>query len=223
MPGKKASVESRREDIMGAAYDVAARQGLEALTLRSVAARADVSHGTVVFHFKRKRELVTSLVERVLYATAVLRIPDAVAQITRPSERMDALLRAEMDRLSTEPRHFRLLLDYWTIGLRNSAVRREIRTALEQYRDGFLDIARGIVGDEVAPARRRGSLGPSGPPVMVAGLAAVAVSLIHGCALQAVIDPKAFSVQQHFDTAASMLSGLGSAQQQYRAAATATP
>ena len=194
MPGKKASVESRREDIMGAAYDVAAR--------------ADVSHGTVVFHFKRKGELVTSLVDRVVYATAVLRIPDAVARITRPSERMDALLRAEMDRLSTEPRHFRLLLDYWTIGLRNAAVRRKIRTALEQYRDGFLDIARGIVGDEVAPARRRGSLGPSGPPVMVAGLAAVAVSLIHGCALQAVIDPKGFDVEQHFHAAAQMLERL---------------
>ena len=45
MPGKKALEETRREDILRAAYDVAARQGLEALTLRAVAARADVSHG----------------------------------------------------------------------------------------------------------------------------------------------------------------------------------
>ena len=43
MPGKKALEETRREDILRAAYDVAARQGLEALTLRAVAARADVS------------------------------------------------------------------------------------------------------------------------------------------------------------------------------------
>ena len=39
------------------------------------------------------------------------------------------------------------------------------------------------------------------------GLAEVAVSLVHGCALQAVIDPKAFSVQQHFGSAARMLDG----------------
>jgi hypothetical protein len=39
-------------------------------------------------------------------------------------------------------------------------------------------------------------------------VAAVAVSLIHGCALQALIEPKAFSVQQHFDTAARMLDGF---------------
>src|SRR5215207_977759 len=137
MPGKKASEETRREDISRAAYDVAARKGLDALTLRAVAARAGVSHGTVVFHFKRKRELVASLLDRVLYAAAVIRVPDTVARITRPSARMHALLRAEMDRLSADPRHFRLLLDYWTFGVRNATVRQKIRVALEQYRAGF--------------------------------------------------------------------------------------
>ena len=37
------------------------------------------------------------------------------------------------------------------------------------------------------------------------GLAAVAVSLVHGCALQAVIDPTGFDIQQHFDAAGRML------------------
>jgi YD repeat-containing protein len=213
MVGKKVAEETRREDILRAAYDVAARQGLEALTLRAVAARADVSHGTVVFHFKRKRELVASLVDRVLSATAVLRIPDAVARISRPAERMHALLRAEMDRLSADPRHFRLLLDYWTSGLRNAATRQKIRAALEQYRAGFGDTAEAMVSDELPPGRRRTSLGASRPPVTVAGLAAVAVSLIHGCALLAVIDPKGFDVEQHFDAAAQMLERLANDQQ----------
>lgn len=208
MPGKKVPEEARREDIMRAAYDVAARQGLEALTLRAVAARADVSHGTVVFHFKRKRELVASLVDRVLYATAVLRIPDAVAQITRPSERMHALLRAEMDRLSADPRHFRLLLDYWTIGVQNAVIGRKIRAALEEYRARFSDLAGAIVSGEFQPSRRRASRGGDGPTVTAAGVAAVAVSLIHGCALQAVIDPRGFDVEQHFRAAARMFDGL---------------
>lgn len=95
MVGIKVSEEKRREAILRAAYEVAARQGLEALTIRAVAARAHVSHGTVLFHFKRKHELVSGLLDRVMYATAVLRIPDTVAQITRPAERMHALLRAE--------------------------------------------------------------------------------------------------------------------------------
>jgi TetR/AcrR family transcriptional repressor of bet genes len=206
MVGRKASEESRREDILRAAYDVAARQGLEALTLRAVAARADVSHGTVLFHFKRKHELVSTLLERVLYATAVLRVPDTIRQITRPSERMHALLRAEMERLSSDPRHFRLFLEYWSIGVRSAKVRQRVRVALEAYRAAFNDIAAEVVNAELAqsPGRAR----QANDPVTVDGVAAVAVSLVHGCALQGVIDPKGFEVHQHFNAAAQMLDRL---------------
>ena len=211
MPGVKVSEETRREDILRAAYDVAARQGLEALTLRAVAARADVSHGTVLHHFTRKSELVASLLDRVLYATAVLRIPDNIAQITRPSERLHALLRAEMDRLSTDPRHFRLFLDYWTFGVRNAGVRQRIRTVLEEYRAALKGIAEAVVAGEAAPLARRGAVKPGANGAVTAeGVAAVAVSLIHGCALQSVIDPKGFDVHQHFDAAGQMLDRLSS-------------
>jgi len=206
MVGRKASEESRREDILRAAYDVAARQGLEALTLRAVAARADVSHGTVLFHFKRKHELVSTLLERVLYATAVLRVPDTIRQITRPSERMHALLRAEMERLSTDPRHFRLFLEYWSIGVRSAKVRQRVRVALEAYRAAFKDIAAEVVNAELAQSVGRAR--QANDPVTVDGVAAVAVSLVHGCALQGVIDPKGFEVHQHFNAAAQMLDRL---------------
>jgi AcrR family transcriptional regulator len=213
MVGKKLAEETRREDILRSAYAVAARQGLDALTLRAVAARADVSHGTVVFHFKRKRELVASLVDRVLCETAVLRVPDAIARITRPSERMHALLRAEMDRLSADPRNFRLLLDYWTIGVRNASIRQKIRVALRQYRAGFSDLSNAIVNGESRPARQRGSQNGARSTVTATGVAAVAVSLINGCALQSVIDPKGFDVQKHFDTAAQMLERIANDRQ----------
>jgi TetR/AcrR family transcriptional repressor of bet genes len=211
MVGRKVSEETRREDILRAAYDVAARQGLEALTLRAVAARADVSHGTVLFHFKRKHELVASLLDRVLYATAVLRIPDGVAQITRPSDRMHALLRSEMDRLSTDPRHFRLFLDYWTTGVRNAAIRQRIRVVLEEYRAAFREVAAAVVTAD--PSTSAGTMVATTPTAVATaeGVASVAVSLIHGCALQSVIDPKGFDVRQHFDAAAQMLDRLSSA------------
>ena len=209
MVGIKVSEEKRREAILRAAYEVAARQGLEALTIRAVAARADVSHGTVLFHFKRKHELVSGLLDRVMYATAVLRIPDTVAQITRPAERMHALLRAEMDRLSTDPRHFRLFLDYWTFGVRNAAIRQRVRAALEAYRSAFRELAEVVItagGDSSSNGRIAPGTGTT--PVTADGVTAVAVSLIHGCALQAVIDPKGFDVRQHFDAAARMLDRL---------------
>ena len=202
MPGQKAPEEHRRRDILRAAYDVAARYGVESLTVRAVADRAALSHGTVLFHFDRRDQLVASLLESVLDATTVLRIPPEVERLTSSAERLRALLRAEMARLSSDPRHFRLFLEYWALGLRNAVIRRRVSAALERYRAAFRAIA------ETAAPRRT----INGPRTVTKstsdGIAAVAVSFIHGCALQAVIDPKGFSVRQHFDTAARMLDSL---------------
>ena len=209
MPGQKAPEEHRRKDILRAAYDVAARQGVEAVTVRAVAGRAAVSHGTVLFHFNRRDQLIASLLDSVLDATTVLRVPDDVQRLTRPRERLRALLRAEMERLSSDPRDFRLFLEYWALGVRHAAIRRKVSAALDDYREAFRAAAESFTHDG-ASTRRRAPKRPqefgSGTPD---GVAAVAVSLIHGCALQALIDPRAFSVQQHFDTAVRMLDGSG--------------
>ena len=209
MPGQKAPEEHRRKDILRAAYDVAARHGVEAVTVRAVAGRAAVSHGTVLFHFNRRDQLIASLLDSVLDATTVLRVPDDVDRLTRPAERLRALLRAEMIRLSSDPRDFRLFLEYWALGVRNAAIRRKVSRALDRYREAFHATAEAFTHDG-ASTRRRAPKRPkefgSGTPD---GLAAVAVSLIHGCALQALIDPRTFSVQQHFDTAVRMLDGPG--------------
>jgi AcrR family transcriptional regulator len=188
MPGHKAPEEHRRKEILRAAYEVAARQGVEAITVRAVAERAAVSHGTVLFHFNKRDKLIDSLLDTVLDATTVLRVSADIERLTRPAEQLRALLWAEMERLSDDPRHFRLFLEYWALGVRSTAIRRKVSGAIERYRSAFRAIAESLVGPD--------------------GVAAVAVSFIHGCALQAVIDPKTFSVQQHFDTAARMLNGL---------------
>jgi AcrR family transcriptional regulator len=206
MPGQRAPEVLRRNDILRAAYDVAARHGVEALTVRAVADRAAVSHGTVLFHFSRRDALVASLLDDVLEATTVLHVPPAIERLSRPAERLQALLRSEMDRLSGDPRPFRLFLEYWALGVRHPAIRRRVSAGLDRYRASFRVIGRSVLADRRAPrgrtsSRTRSSWTP-------AGLAAVAVSVIHGCALQAVIDRKAFSVRQHFDAAAAMLAGL---------------
>src|SRR5678810_1020927 len=65
-------------------------------------------------HYRARKiaEPLAVLLERDANLLADRGVPDAIAAITRASERMHALLRAEMDRLSADPRHFRLLLDY---------------------------------------------------------------------------------------------------------------
>jgi TetR/AcrR family transcriptional repressor of bet genes len=203
MPGRKAPEEARREDILRAAYDVAARRGVEALTLRAVAQRAGVSHATVLFHFKRRDQLVGSLLDRVLYATATLRVPDGVSRHTRPADRFLALVKVEMDRLSSDSRHFRVFLEYWAIGVRRGSIRRKVAAAMDGYRTSFREFA-----DAVVEAAGDRDMSSDAHTVTPDALAAAAVSLVHGCALQAVIDPRKFDLQGHKQAGVRLLAEL---------------
>src|SRR5688572_21327635 len=104
MPGQKAAEATRREQILKAAYEVALRRGVDGLTVRAVAARARLSHGLVLFHFKRKEQLGLALLDRVLETTVSLMVPDHITAITNPRERLQALFGHEMQRLVEEPR-----------------------------------------------------------------------------------------------------------------------
>lgn len=186
MPGRKASEAERREQILRAAHYVALRQGLDGLTVRAVAARARLSHGLVLFHFKRKEQLVAAVLDRVLAAALPLQLAVPGGPGADPMACLQAVLRREVDRLSRDGRQMRLFLECWALGVRQPVIRARIGAALAHYRLAF----RPLIGDILAarPARFTG--------VTPEGLAAVAVSFIVGCAVQAIIDPDRFDIEK---------------------------
>src|SRR5919107_1537198 len=95
MPGQKATEAARREQILNAVH--------------AVAARAHLSHGLVLFHFKRKDQLGLALLDRVLASTVSLQVPNDIAALPRSRDRLQALLRHEIKRFAEEPRRIRLL------------------------------------------------------------------------------------------------------------------
>jgi TetR/AcrR family transcriptional repressor of bet genes len=187
MPGRKAPETIRREQILKAAYEVALRKGIDGLTVRGVAARAKLSHGLVHFHFKRKAQLVSALLDWVLATTTVLHVPAVIADIPRARDRLRALLRQEMDRLAKEPRRIRLFFEYWALGTRHAPTRARISAELDRYRAAFRTMTAEMVQRESA----------DGAGVTADGLAAVAVSFVNGCAVQAMIDPRHFDIDQY--------------------------
>src|SRR4029077_904092 len=187
MPGRKAPETIRREQILKAAYEVALRKGIDGLTVRGVAARAKLSHGLVHFHFKRKAQLVSALLDWVLATTTVLHVPAVIADIPRARDRLRALLRQEMNRLPKEPRRIRLFFEYWALGTRHAPTRARISAELDRYRAAFRTMTAEMVQRESA----------DGAGVTADGLAAVAVSFVNGCAVQAMIDPAHFDIDQY--------------------------
>jgi TetR/AcrR family transcriptional regulator, transcriptional repressor of bet genes len=187
MPGKRASEAERREQILRGAFEVASREGIGSLTIRAAAAEAKVSHALVIFHFQRKERLVHELLDWLIEATSVLHVSEDVARFPRALDRLHALLQQEMARLSHQPRHVRLFFDYWALGARQETIRARMSAELERYRAAFREIMTELLRAE--PAAFHGATAD--------GLAAVAVSWIHGCAVQSMIDPERFDTDEY--------------------------
>lgn len=203
MPGRRAPEDTRREQIIAAAHAVALRVGIDGLTLRAVAAEANLSHGLVVFYFKKKDQLVGAVLDRVLSTTAMLHVSEDVARLPSAPDRLLALLRQETARFAREPRDIRLFFEYWALGVRETAIRRKIGAALERYRAAFE-----LLAEDMVAAAEEDALAPRVAP---AALAAVAVSLITGYAVQAMSDPKRFDAAGYLAAAQALVERLAPA------------
>ncbi len=198
MPGQKASEASRRMQILKAAYEVASRKGLDALTVRLLAQRAKLSTGLVLFHFKTKEQLIIALLDYVLETTTVLHVTEDIMSIPLPLDRLLALLRREMNRMASEPRRIRLFFDFWAKGFTHARIRTKMQAELDRYREAFRPIAREVLRAE--PERFSG--------VTPEGLSAVAVSFIKGCAVQSMIDPENFDIEEFLAATNGLLGQL---------------
>lgn len=198
MVRRRASEKERREQILGAAFEVAARDGVAGLTVRAVAAQAELSHALVLFHFGRKEHLLQELLEWLLATTSVFDVPEDVFSFPDALDRLYALLQQEMVRLTHEPRHVRLFFEYWALGARHEPIRVRISAELERYRAAFRENMEELLLAEPATF----------PGVTAEGLAAVAVSLIQGCAVQAMNDPDRFDTEEYLGAARGIIGQL---------------
>ncbi len=195
MPGKRVPELERREQILAATYRVAAEHGLWETTILRVAAAANVSPGLVIFHFETRRQLLMALLDQLLSTTTVLLVEPSIAALPSPTDRLIAVLRGEMSRLTSEPLRIRLTFDFWMAGVRDAAIRRRLQTEFARYRESFRPLAEEVVRAE--PERFAG--------VTPDGLAGLSVSIIKGCAVQSMIDAEHFDVADHLAAAAGLM------------------
>lgn len=202
MPGPKAPEEERKEQILGAAQRVAAVETLAGLTIRRVAQAAELSVGLVLFHFKSKERLLMSLLERLLEQTLSETAAAAkeAAREPEPRQALRKLLRNEIERLPKERERVELFFDFWVMGTRQPEIRGRVRASLERYRDLVVEVTGPLLESEPGPFGR----------MTPAGMAAVVVSFIEGCALQAVIDPANFDVAAYLENVDALLDAIRS-------------
>jgi TetR/AcrR family transcriptional regulator, transcriptional repressor of bet genes len=179
MPGTRIAEEKRREQIVAAAYAIASRRGLSAVTVREVARKARISVGLVIFHFGTKDRVVLALLDWVVENTVSLTIAPEVAAIVDPLGRLIGVIRQEILRLGREPSRNRLFFEFWSEAIWNRPVRARMQRDLDRYREAL----RPFVDDAVRahPDRFAG--------VDAADVTAAVVSFLKGCAVQSTIQP----------------------------------
>jgi TetR/AcrR family transcriptional repressor of bet genes len=180
MPGQRASEEQRKRQILDAAYQVAVQKGLDGLTGREVAQAAGVSSGLVFFHYGSKEALRLALLDELI---AWLVGSDAGAAVRGPSADFMALMAEEIGLQQTDHDKVGLLLQYWVLGMRYPEMRARLRQALNDYRALFREPACELLAEHgIDPLKQAAE-----------SLAALAVSIVVGCAFQELLDPSWFA------------------------------
>lgn len=179
MPGARADSESRRRQILDAAQHVAARRGLDHLTVRQVAAQAGLSSGLVFFHFHSKEALLLGLLDDLL---GWLVAGHTAAATASPPTTLPQAIRAEVSTGRVERERTEILLQFWILGLGNPGIRRRIRAAMIRYQDLFLLAARqALAGRPPADAR-----------ISPESLAGLSIAVVLGSELASVVEPRWF-------------------------------
>ena len=177
MPGKKASEEARREQIVQAAFRVAMREGLEQLTIRHVAAEAGLSNGLVFFHFQSKEVLLLTLLDRLLDALfETWQVPETASPVGQLLSWLQSDLQ-DLSRYEQGHAELKLFFSYWALASHDSTIAERMSNALGRARQTLLPIAYAVIKSE--PERFR--------HVTPEGLVTVVLAITQGSALQSLL------------------------------------
>jgi AcrR family transcriptional regulator len=188
--------DERRSQLAAAVWRLASREGLEALTVRRVAAEAGWSTGALVHYFRAKEELIRFAFE--LTADRLeRRIEATAATLTDPLERARTTV-VEGLPLDRERRtEVRLWFAFLGLALTRPALARAQRDAYRSWRR--------MLAGALREAQGRGDLAPG---LDCEREAAALIALADGLAVQATFEPGALPPGRQVELVDELLARL---------------
>jgi TetR/AcrR family transcriptional regulator, transcriptional repressor of bet genes len=174
--------EQRREELAAAVWRLASRDGLDAVTIRSVSAEAGWSTGALHHYFSDKEELLLFAFKTVADRVG-RRVATARAESAGPLELARALLAIGLPLDEERRDETRVWFAFLGLALTRPPLARAQRLAYEAWRR--------IVADALRDAREQGEIDED---VDVEREAAALVALVDGLAVQASFDPECLDV-----------------------------
>ena len=127
----------RRAELSAAARDVALADGLAAVTLRGVAARAGVAPALVAHYHPAMDELVASAF-RAVVAAELDEVRGLLAPFDGPTARLAALLRTLLDGAREDVTL--VWVEAWALGRRNEALAAAVRGEMDAWQALILSV-----------------------------------------------------------------------------------
>lgn len=174
--------EERRAELGAAVWRLAARDGLEAVTVRRVAEEAGWSTGAVVHYFSDKEELLLFAFQTVADRVG-RRVATAREEAGEPLELARALLAIGLPLDDERRDETRVWFAFLGLALTRPPLARAQRLAYDAWRR--------LVADALRDAREQGDIEED---VDVEREAAALVALVDGLAVQASFDPGCLDV-----------------------------
>jgi AcrR family transcriptional regulator len=188
--------DARRAELAAAVWRLASREGLDAVTMRGVAAEAGWSTGSVAHYFADKEELVLFAFETVADRVG-RRIVRAAEQGRDPLELVRGQLVEGLPLDAERRAEVRLWFAFLALAETRPQLARAGREAYREWRDRIAETLedgqrQGLVDEAIDPARE----------------AAALVALVDGLAIQATFDPRGLTKERQLEILDERLRGL---------------
>jgi AcrR family transcriptional regulator len=185
----------RRQQILDAAFKNIAEHSLEGTRMRSIAKTARVSQPSLHYYFDSKDGLIVALLDRLLAEFGAAR-DKGLAAAAGPQAKLHALLEVQRQLVAESPEILEVYYDFWVQATKKSRIRRQMKRMQAHWRQ--------VIGEILAEGVQQGVY-RSDRVEMVPALIA---SILHGAALQHVIDPEDFDLDRYFELAERWLVSL---------------
>ena len=175
--GRTNNAEEKRLLIIQALYDCLSEKGHDSVTIKTIAARADLPSGVIHYYFKSKDDIFIGLIHYL--QSYYQEIWDHGLQIQKRQELVDTAVCFLAEYMILEPRINRVLYNLVQLGFERTNVQDALRQTYQLYRSRLSEtFFRDLPPDQSQPK------------------ASFLLAMIEGLALQFVIEPE-FIDKQH--------------------------
>ena len=188
--------EERRAELGAAVWRLAARDGLEAITVRRVAEEAGWSTGAVVHYFADKEELLL-FAFRTVADRVGRRLAAATERTSGPLELARAQLVEGLPLDREREAEVRVWFAFLGLALTRPTLARAQRLTYRAWRERVADL--------LLEAQRRGEIRAD---VDCTAAAAALVAVVDGLAIQATFEPRALSARRQAELVDGHLDAL---------------